>query len=267
MFSRIRKRLTYANVAMTLALVFAMSGGAFAAGKFLIVSTKQISPKVLKALEGKAGPAGPRGEKGAAGPAGPAGKVEQGPEGKAGANGKDGVSVTSEAAGAECKAGGTKFTSVSGASFVCNGEKGAKGATGEPWTPNSELPSGATEHGVWDVMPLAKETLLLELRIPISFPIALGAPLESTAVHVFEGESIPSGCTGEVEGSRVVKLGAEKGNLCVYMASKNEIKASELLAVNPETGGLGVGRTGVVLGTAKSPEGASAVGYWALTAP
>ncbi len=31
MFSMIRKRLTLANVVMTLALVFAMSGGAFAA--------------------------------------------------------------------------------------------------------------------------------------------------------------------------------------------------------------------------------------------
>ena len=31
MFSMIRKRLTFANVAMTLALVFAMTGGAYAA--------------------------------------------------------------------------------------------------------------------------------------------------------------------------------------------------------------------------------------------
>ena len=44
-----RGRLSYANVAMTLALVFAMSGGAYAASKYVITSTKQISPKVLKA--------------------------------------------------------------------------------------------------------------------------------------------------------------------------------------------------------------------------
>lgn len=31
MFSRIRKRMTYANVVATIALVFAMSGGAYAA--------------------------------------------------------------------------------------------------------------------------------------------------------------------------------------------------------------------------------------------
>ena len=46
MFSRLRKRFTYANVAMTLALVFAMSGGAYAAFTSLITSTKQISPSV-----------------------------------------------------------------------------------------------------------------------------------------------------------------------------------------------------------------------------
>jgi hypothetical protein len=73
MFSAIRKRVTYTNVAMTVALVFAMSGGAYAAGKYLIVSTKQISPKVLKSLVGKTGKAGANGAPGAAGPARAAG--------------------------------------------------------------------------------------------------------------------------------------------------------------------------------------------------
>ena len=73
MFSEIRRRMTYANVAMTLALVFAMSGGAYAAGKYLITSTKQIKPSVLKALVGKTGKAGANGAPGPAGPAGPQG--------------------------------------------------------------------------------------------------------------------------------------------------------------------------------------------------
>ena len=49
------KRLTYANVAATLALVLAMSGGALAASHYLINSTKQINPKVLKKLKGATG--------------------------------------------------------------------------------------------------------------------------------------------------------------------------------------------------------------------
>lgn len=46
-FVRMRGRLTYANVVASLALVFAMSGGVYAASKYVITSTKQISPKVL----------------------------------------------------------------------------------------------------------------------------------------------------------------------------------------------------------------------------
>jgi hypothetical protein len=66
----LRRHLSYANVTATLALVFAMSGGALAAKHYLINSTKQINPKVLKQLKGntgKAGPAGPQGVGGASG--------------------------------------------------------------------------------------------------------------------------------------------------------------------------------------------------------
>lgn len=78
-------RFTYSNVVATLALVFAMSGGALAASKYLITSTKQISPKVVKALKGKKGapgPVGPQGKEGPAGKEGSAGK--EGPAGKVG---------------------------------------------------------------------------------------------------------------------------------------------------------------------------------------
>jgi hypothetical protein len=47
---KMRRHLTYANVTATLALVFAMSGGAIAAKHYLVSSTKQIDPKVLNSL-------------------------------------------------------------------------------------------------------------------------------------------------------------------------------------------------------------------------
>jgi len=84
-----RRHLNYANVTATLALVLAMSGGALAAKHYLINSTKQISPKVLKALRGKAGKAGPTGNAGATGKEGPAGK--DGRDGAPGATGKEGT--------------------------------------------------------------------------------------------------------------------------------------------------------------------------------
>jgi hypothetical protein len=80
-----RRRLSYANVTATLALVFAMSGGALAANHYLINSTKQINPKVLKKLKGSRGPTGAAGAPGATGPSG-----KNGTNGSAGANGKNG---------------------------------------------------------------------------------------------------------------------------------------------------------------------------------
>jgi hypothetical protein len=49
--SVLRRNLTYANVTATLALVFAMSGGALAAKHYLVNSTKQLNPRVIRSLE------------------------------------------------------------------------------------------------------------------------------------------------------------------------------------------------------------------------
>ena len=77
-----RKRLNYANVTATVALFFAMTGGAFAAKHYLINSTKQINPKVLKKLKGNRGPVGKTGKEGAPGKAGTSG--QQGAQGAQG---------------------------------------------------------------------------------------------------------------------------------------------------------------------------------------
>jgi hypothetical protein len=75
----IRRHLNYANVVATMALVFAMSGTAVAAKHYLISSTKQIKPSVLKSLRGKTGKTGPQGLAGAPGSPGLTGK--EGPAG------------------------------------------------------------------------------------------------------------------------------------------------------------------------------------------
>ncbi|HTR88687.1 MAG TPA: hypothetical protein VMG62_01090 [Solirubrobacteraceae bacterium] len=87
---RVQGRITYANVVATLALVLAMSGGALAANHYLINSTRQINPKVLKKLRGARGKTGARGLAGISiqGPTGPQGpKGERGGEGPHGTNG------------------------------------------------------------------------------------------------------------------------------------------------------------------------------------
>ncbi len=146
-----RKHFNATTALAVAALVFAMAGGAYAAGKYLITSTKQIKPSVLKQLHGAAGP------QGSAGPGGPQGPV--GPEGKAGANGKDGANgvngkdgtngsngtgVTVGATAVGCKAGGVTVEAEGSKAprEVCNGENGQSGFT-------ESLPSGKTETGVW----------------------------------------------------------------------------------------------------------------------
>jgi hypothetical protein len=87
-----RRRLGYANVVSTLALVLAIGGGtAWAAHHYLITSTSQIKPSVLAKLHGARGPAGAQGNAGAQGAAGAAGASgASGAAGAAGAPGQNG---------------------------------------------------------------------------------------------------------------------------------------------------------------------------------
>jgi hypothetical protein len=249
MFSRVRRHLTYANMAATLALLFAMSGGALAAGHYLISSTKQVSPKVLKQLKGARGPAGAAGAAGAEGKGGATGP--QGPEGKAGAdgtNGASGTSVTSaklSAGNKECPDGGSEFTSASGKSFACNG------ATGYTET----LPPGKSEMGMWALsVPPANPVLGKSQAVAsISFVI----PLESapTAHYLKDKETPTSECPGTAEEPK-----AEPGQLCMY-ASEEFAAPSELL--------FGTATYGAILSSSPLGEaepGGVAVGSWAVTA-
>jgi hypothetical protein len=269
MFSNIRKRLTYANVAMTLALVFAMSGGAYAASKYVITSTKQISPKVLKALKGKAGPAGKNGTNGtngapgATGPAGPTGATgatgtgTPGATGAEGKEGKPGESVTNTAAKTCGPEGGAEFKVGTGAATkACNGKTGF----------TETLPSGKTETGVWGFSGHSTGLAVAAM----SFSIPLGSALAGSAVIPpgEEGKVEPVNCPGTLEEPK-----AASGFLCVYSQPPDSTEVAKagsytLSSVNPKKSG-GVVYFNVALLPTEEPYiniGTVAGGTWAVTA-
>jgi hypothetical protein len=196
MFSRIRKRITYANVAMTLALVFAMSGGAFAASKYIINSTKQINPKVIKALKGKNGANGTNGT-----------------NGTNGVNGKDGSNGVTGAAGAT---GATGAKGTTGAT----GETGVTGATG-PVT--GELPSKVTLKGQWGVSEY-EATEILDL-VPISFGLSLAS---APTPNYINGAGVAKvGSLANCTGGTAAEPKANPGNLCIWVTAEGGVTNEE----------------------------------------
>jgi hypothetical protein len=149
MFSVFGRRVGGSGVVAVVALVFALSGGAYAAGRYVVTSTKQISPKVLKALKGANGKNGVAGAPGAAGPAGPAGpaggKGETGAAGSAGGAGKEGP----------------------------KGVEGPEGPEGSPWTAGGVLPEGKTETGAWSVQSFSESLALSSVSFAIPLEVAL----------------------------------------------------------------------------------------------
>jgi hypothetical protein len=139
MFGSIRRRFNATGVVAVLALVFAMSGGAYAASRYVITSTKQISPKVLKSLQGRAGRAGAAGVSGAQGPAGPVG-----PQGPAGAAGAAGVRGETGSKGPQGEPG----------------KPGEQGPQGEPGPLLETSPAGKTFKGDWSAASFAGEELV-----------------------------------------------------------------------------------------------------------
>jgi hypothetical protein len=232
MFSMIRKRFTYANVALTLALVFAMTGGAYAAKKYLITSTKQIKPSVLVQLKGKNGKNGTNGTNGTNGAQGPAG--EKGAAGTNGTIGKDGVSVASstEPKGANCKEGGSKFVAANGTTYACNGS---------PWTAGGTLPVGASETGQWAWFTKDYKQAQ-NTWVPISFEVPLKAG--PTPQFIPPGVSAATGkgnltihsntvtnlttTSGEfIKGSAISGTGIPGGTTIKEVLSSTELELSE----------------------------------------
>lgn len=244
MLRKVRCRLSYANVAATFALVFAMTGGAMAASHYLIRSTKQISPKVLHALKGMRGPVGPAGPKGDAGPAGKDGAPgATGPKGDIGPKGDTGSAGSQGPIGPRGEAG----------------PKGEPGAQGEPGPQEiTTLPSGSSEKGQWVAFNNATGAGQNMAAI-VTFPIPLGTAPE---VHVLmEGQADPK-CPGSVEAPA-----AARGSLCVYTRLLSEAELE--FEYDAETNSVSAsGKTGTILVFKSTKTGtAQALGTWAVTAP
>jgi hypothetical protein len=90
-----RRRPTPATAIALVALFIALGGTAVAAGRYIITSTSQIKPSVLKQLrrhDGATGPAGATGQAGTAGQAGAQGAPGSATSGEKGATGNEGPS-------------------------------------------------------------------------------------------------------------------------------------------------------------------------------
>jgi hypothetical protein len=218
--------------------VFAMSGGALAASRYLITSTKQINPKVLKSLKGNSGAPGAPGATGAAGPQG-----SQGPQGATG------------------PAGATGATGATGAA----GKAGVAGSSGPAGPPGPrELKAGESETGLWSATDhgFTEES---EAPFAISFPIAV--PSTSSKAFYFNKEQTEneefgtSGCTGSAQPT------APEGTLCVFTQEENNENSSFFFFHAPPgaSGELSPNGTFIVFHTA-GPGSVRVFGTWVVTA-
>jgi hypothetical protein len=247
------------------ALLLALTGGAYAAGGGLSGKQKKEVTKIAQTEAKKLATAGPAGATGATGPTGaPGAKGDPGSAGT-GTPGEAGKSVTAEEFGAAGKeghcvqVGGTKFTAASGSTFSCNGR------TGSPWTAGGVLPSGSTETGTFGAAVAAGGVAF----IPVSLSIPTSAPL--TAIYVTggkefdtEGQEVTGGlCPGITAGVPA----AEPGALCAYATTATGTETFLGLFDPTKQVEPGVAVTGVLIATENESAGEGAVaGVFAATA-
>ena len=94
MFTLLRRHGVAGWLVAVASLVLVVGGTAWAAHRYVITSSKQISPRVLAQLHGATGAPGAKGDAGAGGPQGPVGNAgpagSQGPSGPTGPSGATG---------------------------------------------------------------------------------------------------------------------------------------------------------------------------------
>lgn len=286
MLKWVRSQVNYTNAGVTIAIIFAMAGGAYAetgrqdgrspgstsgasaqisksksakkSSKFLITKVQQIAPGVRSQLRGAAGP---KGATGATGPQGLQGSA--GSKGNPGSTGVDGESVSVKEVKVGESAcnhlGGSEFKVGGGAAvFACNGKEGEEGTEGSPWTDTGALPAGKTETGVVGGISGAGKGLVA----PLSFPIPLAGqfnPMVGSNVYVvnFKEASPPSQCPGTP-----MDPTAAEGYLCIYMGEFSAaIKSAAGVPITSTEGTT----SGAVIELFTASEGEPVVGSFAVT--
>ena len=227
-----RRHLTYANVAATLALVLAMSGGALAAKHYLVSSTKQLSPKVLKAFEEKDKSVFKKLAKTVV------------------------VTKATSAATAGTAALATNAGNATNATNAANaGNAGQLGGVGPGGYAPSVLGKGKTETGYYAGWGTGKGYV----GDAVTYRIPLAAPLDAGHVHFITGAPTTE-CPGKANEPK-----AASGNLCVYQTSVGETAFG---AIFPQTSGSGTGSDADGFGIWFTGEGTAGVwdyGSWAVT--
>ncbi len=260
MFSFLRGRLGVPGILGIVALVFAMVGGAWAAGGLTKQQEKQVT-KIAKKYAGKPGAPGSVGPQGSPGSGGSAGA--KGDKGEAGAPGKNGENVKTTSLGpgeGGCTEGGTKFEVGGSSEVICNGEKGPEGALG---TAGTTLPEGATETGAYFAI---QPESLQQIGAPISFNIPLSGPLdEAHSIYVPAGNTSTAHCSAAPLNGTAANPKAEEGYFCVYGVIEEGLLIGPVVA-DPSQGPQpkGAARSGAVVSGITSGIGVIR-GTWAVT--
>jgi len=283
LLKRLKRRIGANGPGLTVAVIamlVALTGGAFAASGALTSTQKKEVKKIAQAEAKKFATAGPAGATGSTG--------APGTKGDSGAKGTDGKSIEitpiSPGEELECEGNGGASVKKEGAPSgieVCNGEKGAKGEEGSPWTLGSNLPPGAIETGSWAFNAAeATNPALVSISFPVQFPFNLKAAHVHFSTEAnfadFDGEGVKTvGCKGSFKnpsGSPASETVSPNppGELCVYLNTNGtegiENATFEGIYQLSPAGTKGTAKSGALIKFSVTGGGLGhALGSWAVT--
>jgi hypothetical protein len=185
-----RRRPTPASIIAVVALFVALGGTAIAASRYIITSTSQIKPSVLKELRGHDGATGPAGATGQAGTTGQAGA--QGATGLAGNLGEKGATGNEGAVGKEGPQG---LPGASGTTIVARAR-----SAGAVTSVTETLTADPLTGGTWTQGAEELDQLVLQIEVTV--------PAEAECTHkVGGGFAVPQGhATIQVDGSQQTEI-------------------------------------------------------------